>query len=46
MVQNNLTKKGGRIINLFKEPFVIAQNRDFSGETNPDAFQHLQLNHP
>jgi hypothetical protein len=30
-----------------KKPFVIAHKTGISlEETNPDAFQHLQLNHP
>jgi hypothetical protein len=44
MVQNNLTVAGLSI--YLKNLFIIAQNRDFSRGTNPDAFQHLQLNHP
>jgi hypothetical protein len=46
MVQNNLTKKRVAGLSIYlKRAFRCPQNRD-SLETNPDAFQHLQLNHP
>jgi hypothetical protein len=46
MVQNNLTKASGRIINLFKKEPVIAHKTGILEETNLMLFQHLQLNHP
>jgi hypothetical protein len=48
MVQNNLTKKrvAGLSIYLKRAFRYSPQNRDSLEETNPDAFQHLQLNHP
>jgi hypothetical protein len=47
MVQNNLTKRVAGLSIYLKRAFRYSpQNRDFSRGNKPDAFQHLQLNHP
>jgi hypothetical protein len=47
MVQNNLTKRVAGLSIYLKRAFRYSPQTGISlEETNPDAFQHLQLNHP